>query len=246
MPEFPKRMTAYKDSKWQLMPFIDNVSGATISCEFAWNGVIVGGGSVDFVYTGSVVGKVMQCSVGFEKLATALGLTQEEKDSVDLLTITNNSSNVYAYNYVCSKYTPVTLAWLNPYGAYESQSFGLVSKKSNDISRKEFAQLPYQVNVSGEVSYATNDVMYGSKKGYASTVKVSLALTSHLLSADEYTWLADMFNSPDVYFFSTVLDKWVPCMIGDSNYEYRNYLNSRLTPLQFTINFTDEYNAQYL
>ncbi|MCL5459759.1 hypothetical protein M3M33_14075, partial [Loigolactobacillus coryniformis] len=88
--------------------------------------------------------------------------------------------------------------------------------------------------------------MYGSKKGYGSNVKVSLALTSHLLTDGEYEWLADLFNSPDVYFFSTVLDRWVPCSIGDSNYEYRTFKNSRLKPLQFNINFTDEYNSQYL
>ena len=184
---------------------------------------------------------------GFQKLSA--GLTPTQKESIKRLVFDVDdglTSITYTIVYACTKYTPVVLAWLNPYGAYESQSFGLVSKKQNQVSRKEFAQLPYQVNASGVVGYDSNGVMYGSKKGYASNVKVSLSLTSHLLTDDEYTWLADMFNSPDVYFYSATLDRWVPCTIADSNYEYRTYKNSRLKPLQFTINFTDEYNSQYL
>ena len=73
-----------------------------------------------------------------------------------------------------------------------------------------------------------------------------MALTSHLLTDAEYTWLADLFSSPDVYFFSDTLDRWVPCTIQENNYEYRTYKNSRLKTLQFTINYTDSYNSQYL
>jgi len=245
-PLSPKTSTAYKVDKWVLMPYIDNVSGATVSCEFNANGTTVGGGSVDFVYTGAMIGQVRQCNIGFEKLAAALGLTESEKASITQLIVTNNASNVYKFNYACSKYTPVTLAWLNPYGAYESQSFGLVSKKRNEIARKEFEKLPYNINASGEVSYDSGGVLYGSKKTYSSTAKTSLNLTSHLLTDEEYTWLADLFNSTDVYIFDTVLDRFVPVMIGENNYEYRTYQNSKLTPLQLTINFTDEYNSQYL
>ena len=239
-----KPHTAYKTDYWLLIPYIGNVSGAIISCEFSSNGTIVGAGTADFIYTAT--SKVFQINAGFEVLSNMLGLTAAQKESITRLDITDNSGTSMRFDYACSRYPPINLAWLNPYGAYESQSFGLVSKKSNQINRKEFAQLPYQVNASGVVSYDSNGVMYGSKKGYGSVVKVSLGLTSHLLTDGEYTWLADLFNSPDVYFFSTVLDRWVPCSISDSNYEYRTFLNSRLKPLQFNINFTDEYNAQYL
>lgn len=244
MPESPKIMTAYKTDKWLLMPYIGNVSGATVSVELNDGASIVGGGTVDATYTDT--GKVMQVNIGFERIATALGLTDAEKSSVKQMIVTNNSSNIYKYNYACTKQTPVVLAWLNPYGAYESQSFGLVSKKRNEIARKEYAQLPYNINASGEVTYDSAGVLYGSKKTYSSTAKTSMALTSHLLTDSEYTWLADLFNSTDVYMFDTVLDRFVPVSIGENNYEYRTYLNSKLTTLQLSINFTDEYNSQFL
>ena len=121
-----------------------------------------------------------------------------------------------------------------------------MSKKTKEISRKEFAQLPYQINASGVVSYDADGVLYGSRKTYNTVSEVKLNLNSHLLSDDEYTWLADLFSSSDVYMFDTVLDRFVPVTITDTNYEYRTYLNSRLTPLSFTIQFTDTFNSQYL
>ena len=238
-------MTAYKGDKWLLMPYIGNYSGVTVSCEFGSNGTIVGGGSVDFVYTDVFLGDVMQVNAGFEKLANDLGLTQSQKDSVTHLTITNNSSNTYKYVYRCPKLDSYTIAWINPYGAYESQSFGFVSKRNNGVSKKDFSKLPYQINASGEVSYDSDGVLYGSKRVYSANTKVLLSLTSHILTDDEYTWLADLFSSPDVYIFLTDLDRFVPCTIVDSSYDYRTYMNSRLTPLQFTVEFA-EYNSQFL
>lgn len=147
-------------------------------------------------------------------------------------------------NYQCSKYPVYTLAWLNPYGAYESQTFGLVSKKSIELSKKSFQQLNYRVNASGEVSYQSGGVYYGGKRDYNKGVKTRLAMTSHLLSEAEYTWLADLFQSPDVYLHTSA--GWMPVSIVTNNYEYRNYGNSRLTPLQFDVEFSDEFNSQYL
>lgn len=245
MPMSPSKLTAYKDAKWMLYPLIDNASGTNvITCELSSNGTIVGGGTVDFDYP--TADKMMQVNIGFEKLATALSLTNSEKQSVDLLIVSTSAGNATHFKYACTKYPIVTMAWLNPYGAYESQSFGLVSKKTNQISRKEYARLPYTFNASGVVSYDSAGVMLGSKKTYASKISPSLALTSHILTDEEYTWLADLFNSTDVYVFDSDLDRFIPVTITDNNYELRTYANSRFTPLQFTVQFTDDYNAQYL
>ena len=148
-------------------------------------------------------------------------------------------------NILCSsKYTPYTLVWLNPFGAYESQSFGLVSKKTIDVDKKYYTKLDYEINASGVVSYKADNVFYGGKRGYASKVKTKLSLTSHLLSDGEYTWFADLFASPDVYFFDGT--NFIPVSITETNYEHRTYLNSKVTPLQFSIEFGTDYNTQLL
>ena len=239
----PLIMTGYKDEKWKIIPAFSNATGVL----FTYGVIGADGGLIsddDIVYSGQ--SNINQFNVGFQKVAANLALSQSQIDNSAQVTFDLDALGSYVINLICSKHPIISLAWLNPYGGYESQSFGLVSKKTNQTMRKDFAQLPYQINASGEVSYDNNGVMYGSKRGYASMVKTILSLTSHLLTDAEYTWLADMFNSPDVYFYSPTLDRWVPCTIADSNYEYRTYKNSRLKPLQFTINFTDEYNSQYL
>lgn len=239
----PLLMTGYKDEKWKIIPAFSNATGVV----FTYGVIGSDGGLIsddDIVYSGQ--SNINQFNVGFQKVAANLALSQSQIDNSAQVAFDLDALGSYVINLICSKHPIITLAWLNPYGGYESQSFGLVSKKTNQTMRKDFAQLPYQINASGEVSYDSNGVMYGSKRGYASMVKTILSLTSHLLTDSEYTWLADMFNSPDVYFYSATLDRWVPCTIADSNYEYRTYMNSRLTPLQFTVQFSDDYNAQYL
>lgn len=150
-------------------------------------------------------------------------------------------------NYLCDGlFTPYTLAWLNPFGGYDSQSFGLVSKKNIELARKSFAQLNYSLNASGEVSYVDGLVYKGSKKGFATNVVTKLKLSSHLLNEDEYTWLADLFISPSVYLYDPTVAKFLPVQITESNYDYKNYSNSRLSALEFTVEFSDEYTSQLL
>ena len=149
-------------------------------------------------------------------------------------------------NLKCSKYPVYTIAWLNPYGAYESQSFGMVSKKMLEMEKKSFEQTDYRINASGEVSYSENNVFYGGKRGFANKVKVSMNLTTELLTDDEYTWLADLFKSTDVYIYDTVNSKFLPVIIRESSYEYRTYLNSRLQPIKFTVELSADHNSQFL
>lgn len=150
-------------------------------------------------------------------------------------------------DYLCDgKFTPLTLAWLNPYGGYDSQSFGFMSKKSIEVERKQFARLNYNIESNGTINYQANNVFHGSRKTFSSVAKVKMRLTSHLLNEDEYTWLADLFVSPDVYLFDATSGYFIPVMISGTNYEYRNYKNSKLTSLELEVEFTDEYNAQHL
>lgn len=168
--------------------------------------------------------------------------------------VNSNSAVTYALltgiftlriNYECSKYPSYTLVWLNPYGAYDSQDFWLVSKKTIMVEKKSYEKVPYEINSSGIVSYNSNGgVFYGSKRDFNSVMKTKLNLTSHLLNDAEYTWLSELFSSPDIYIYLTG-SGFVPVSIK-SEYEFKTYLNSRLKPLEFSIEFSDEYNAQNL
>jgi hypothetical protein len=191
-------------------------------------------------------GKFLQMNIGAAGFVSRGEITQAQLDASDYYIVTW-SDQIMRVRLLCEqKYTPVTLAWLNPYGVYDMQSFGLVSMVSEELSRKDFAQLNFRLNASGEVSYDADGVFYGSKKGFATAVKITEKLTSHLLNDAEYTWLAEMFRSPDVYRYDTVQAKFFPVVITENNYDVRNFKNSRLKPLEFNIQYSDQFNAQYL
>lgn len=239
----PASLTGYKDDKWQIIPFFDNVSGATVSYNFD-DGTSIIGGAGSQTYTPG--GSAFQVNLGFVKVAAELGLTSAQQAQVTGMQFDYDNSQVYRINYGSCKYPTVVLAWLNPYGAYESYSFGMVSKKTKEISRKEYERLPYEVNASGVLSYDSDGVLYGGKRTYNTRSKTMVNLNSHILTDSEYSWLADLFQSSDVYMYDGTLDRFIPVRISDSNYEYRTYLNSRLVPLNFTIEYADSFNSQYL
>lgn len=149
-------------------------------------------------------------------------------------------------NIQCTKYPVRYIAWLNPYGAYESMTFGMVSLKTAETEKKSYRRLPYDIDNSGDITYQTSNVFYGQKRTFAANTKTKMRLTSHLLSDNEYTWLADLFASPDIYMYDDNTGYWMPVEITSSTYEYRTYLNSRLKPLEFEVEFSDTFNSQFL
>lgn len=227
----PATVNVYTPSIYKLIPHFSNVTGVTdLTVTYKdKNGSTLS--TATFANSDFVANKVRQYNV-----------------------VNSNSQTAYALltgpfnlriNYECSKYESFTLVWLNPYGAYDSQDFWLVSRKSIQVEKKSFGQLPYKISAEGEVSYSQNSgTFYGSKKDFNSTVKTQLSLTSHLLNEDEYTWLGEMFVSPEIYIYLTGIG-FIPVSIKGT-YEYRNYLNSRMKPLDFQVEFSDDYNAQNL
>lgn len=234
----PSTVYAYRNYLYQFIPFFSNVSGVVdldIDC-------------YDAAGSNVLTSTITNSDFAANKIRQFNGLPSAVSSSTLAIeyALLNGPFNLRV-NYMCdAKYPVFTLAWLNPYGGYESQQFGMVSKKSIEIARKSYEQLPYRLNASGEISYDANNVFYGGKKGFANTIKTEIQLKSHLLTDGEYTWLADMFSSPDVYLYDTVNSKFTPVSIRESNYEYRTYMNSRLKPLEFTVELGETYNSQLL
>lgn len=241
--------TAYKSSKWDLVPFYANTSGVTDFDIQLFNSAGVQQGTTVSISTPANPEEyIYQINAGFQKIASAL--TAQQQEDAAYATITYPATGqVFRLNYVCEgKYTPLIIAWLNQYGAYESQAFGLVSKKTIETAKKEYGRLAYEINASGDVNYASNGVYYGSKRTYSAIVTVRMKLTSHLLTEAEYSWLSELFASTDVYMYDphNTGGKWFPVKVQEQQYEYRNYKNSKLVPLEFNIEFSDTYNAQFL
>lgn len=207
-----------------------NGSGATVQTDIISNAGFVGG-------------TIKQINLGLAAISIP------DTAEYAIITGANGVFNNLRLNYLCeSKYTAFTLAWLNRYGAYESQSFGLVSKKTTETERKMFSKLPYTISDDGtEIVYTTpGGALQGSKKQFATNTKTRLNLTSHLLTDAEYEIISTLFYSTDVYMYNPDAGSFMPITIIDTGYEFRTYKNSQLTPLNLTVDFTDDFNSQFL
>lgn len=239
------KVYTYRSTKWFLFNlYSDTYGGGTanpIVGLYDESGTLLDSQSIT---DSPVAENFLQVNAGPQALISNGHITQATLNAASYMLI--SSYETVRVVFLCEgKYTPVTLAWLNPYGVYDSYDFGLVSKKQIELTRKEFSKLNYIINSTGVMSYSADGVFYGSKKGFATDVKTTLKLTSHLLSEAEYTWLADLFISPDVYMYDSVRAKFHPVVVTENNYDFRNYKNSKLIPLEFNVQFSDNYNAQF-
>lgn len=232
----PAKVKYHSSQAYHLIPYFSNVSGITdiVVTYYDSSGNSISSDTID--NSGYTANTIRQANILYSGVPSNAAYA--------LLTGAGVSVRV---DYLCDgKYTPFTLAWLNPYGAFDSQSFGMVSKKSIELDKKTFAQTNYVVDSSGLVSYKEGKVYYGSKRGFHSNVLTRLKLTSHILNDNEYSWLSELFASPLVYLYLPDEDLFIPVTIGQNNYDFNTYLNNKLSPLQFDVEFTDKYNAQNL
>jgi hypothetical protein len=166
-------------------------------------------------------------------------------DSVDYYTVQIGSGNVLRYNVICEpRYQKYNIHFLNRYGGFDTKLFSKVSRKTIDVAKSSFSQLPYKIDSNGAVSYNNaNGVYHETKSTYSSQYTEKLILNSDLLNDAEYTWLADLIISPLVYV--EMNGYFVPCSITQSNYEFKKVVNDKLTNLTIDVEFGDQFNAQY-
>lgn len=154
-------------------------------------------------------------------------------------------SQTFTIQIICEAvYSVSMIHFLNQYGGFESKLFSKVSRRTYEITRKDFGKLPYTVDGSGNVLFKNSNGVYNeSRSAYANTYKEKLALNSDLLTDTEYTWLRDLILSPMVYVEDG--GYFFPCVITDNNYEPKKNVNDDLSNLTINIEFGNQLNAQF-
>jgi hypothetical protein len=154
-------------------------------------------------------------------------------------------SQTYTFNVICEAvYTPYTLHFLNQYGGFESKIFTKVSRKTYAIEKKDFGKLRYTVDGAGAVTYKNaNNVYNEGRSVYSSQFTEKLLLNSDFLTDGEYSWLAELILSPMVYVEDG--GYFFPCVISESNYEFKKAVNDDLTNLSLSIEYGQQLSAQY-
>jgi hypothetical protein len=151
-------------------------------------------------------------------------------------------SSIYRVNLDCNpKYTSYSLHFMNHLGMFDSAKFDLASRLTMDVSRKSFTKRDYTLGASA-VSYYDNYKYVSSNIDYLNKKDYSYKLTMNAPTDAEYEWLAELIDSPQVYF---ELDGYFyPVTIKNNNYEYSKYVNNRLRVFEVDIDINQTRYSQ--
>lgn len=151
----------------------------------------------------------------------------------------------YTVNIICeSLYEVFTVHFLNKFGGFETKIFPKVNRQTFDIAKKDFGRLPYDVDGSGVVTYATTNRIYNEGRAvYSSLFTEKRQLNTDWITDAEYLWLVQLLISPMVYL--ELSGDYFPFVISDTGYEIRKNVNDDLTNLTINIEYGITMNAQF-
>ncbi len=153
--------------------------------------------------------------------------------SVKYYTITIGTST-FRVNLECNpKYTSYNLHFMNHLGIFETARFDLASRLTMDVDRKTYTKRDYTLGASSVSYYDANKKYVDSKVNYLNKKDHSYKLTMNAPSDAEYDWLAELIDSPQVYF--EMDGYFYPVSIRNNNYEYSKYVNNRLRVFEVDI-----------
>ena len=179
----------------------------------------------------------LQLDIGSAALNTALGTTAInanvqyydfylEKSSV--------ATETFRVNLTCDpRYSTINLYFINQYGMYDTARFGLSSKLSMSIQKKEYEKRDFNFGTTGVTYFDTRNVYNESIVNFGSKAQWQYRLTMDYPTDAEYQWLSELIMSPQIY--AELEGDFYPVSIKDTNYEYSTYQNNKLKVLEVNI-----------
>lgn len=152
-------------------------------------------------------------------------------------------TSYFRVNLDCNpKYQSYNLHFMNHLGMFDTARFDLASRLTMDVTRKSFTKRDYSLGASAVSYYDANNKYVSSKIDYLNKKDHSYKLTMNAPTDEEYEWLAELIDSPQVYF---ELDGYFyPVSIKNNNYEYSKYVNNRLRVLEVDIDINQTRYSQ--
>jgi hypothetical protein len=157
---------------------------------------------------------------------------------------TDSSSETKTFDlskYACtSKYTPITLHWLNRLGGIDTFDFSLLSKRTITNEKKEYKK---RTGVYGtSITYAYSDV---SRTVYDSKYNESYQLMSDWITDDEAVWLEELVTSPLVWHELAAIAP-IPVKIKEGTYSARQRVEKKLHNVEFSFEYMhDNYTQRF-
>ena len=152
-------------------------------------------------------------------------------------------TSTYQINIDCNpKYTSYNLHFMNHLGMFDTAKFDLASRLTMDVTRKSFQKRDYTLGATAVSYYDANNKYVSSKIDYLNKKDHSYKLTMNAPTDAEYEWLAELIDSPQVYFEQD--GYFYPVSIKNNNYEYSKYVNNRLRVFEVDIDINQTRYSQ--
>lgn len=153
-------------------------------------------------------------------------------------------TKTYQVKIICAGlYKNYYVHFLNKWGGYESMMFNKVSRKTFDIEKKTFKQLPYRVSATGVVSVINNLTMYKQTTQFAGRFRERLRLNTDFLTDADYQWLSQLVTSPEVFVEDE--GELYPVVLTGNNYEFKEHIVDGLINLMIDVDFGATYKTQF-
>jgi hypothetical protein len=143
-------------------------------------------------------------------------------------------TSTYRVNMECNpKYTSYNLHFMNHLGMFDTAKFDLASRLTMEVQRKTFEKRDFTLGASSVSYFDANKKYVDSKVNYLNKKDHSYRLTMNAPTDSQYEWLAELIDSPQVFF---ELDNYFyPVIIRNNNFEYSKYVNNRLRVFEVDI-----------
>tara|TARA_R110000868_G_scaffold201242_1_gene448816 strand:- start:3730 stop:4992 length:1263 start_codon:yes stop_codon:yes gene_type:complete len=130
----------------------------------------------------------------FSLMASPPSFVGVQSYKVNFLSTGSATPLTFAFNITdCSKYTPIRLHWLNPYGGFDAYTFKLKSQLEESIKRETFVQQQNKLSTAGAYGYTYDS---RGRTEYYTRLDTSISVSSDNLTDAEWNWLHGLVVSP--------------------------------------------------
>ena len=147
---------------------------------------------------------------------------------------------------ICNpNYTPIALHFLNQLGGYDTMRFRLVNKESRQTESKQYEGNKWRYNSSAVAMRSYDDynrINPGATK-YVVEHSTSYRLRSNYLNVTDYNWLAELIQSPEVYFEQG--GYYYPIVTMTSNWEEKKRIADKMFNLELDVQIANKKYSQF-
>jgi hypothetical protein len=147
---------------------------------------------------------------------------------------------------VCNpNYSPIALHFLNQLGGYDTMHFRLVNKEARNVESKQYEGSKFRYNASATAMRSYDDynrINPGATK-YVVEHSTMYKLRSNYLNVTDYNWLAELIQSPEVYFEQG--GYYYPVVTMTSNWEEKKRIADKMFNLELDVQIANKKYSQF-